>query len=269
MQSNKMYIISVSGPIAAGKSTFLEAFEPRFKYEMGELSPKIWFMQEPQFFKGSQSHELAAEYFGITAEMPKDKAQDIVYRFQLAMLYDRAKHMQEAQNKDCAIFVMERSPLEDEFFWDNLHQRGLLSTRDLAILHNTREHLFGEDFAVDVLININIPAKDAYQNALNRAKRNNDRAPELNVFPMETYELMHEWYFGFTIRSILAGSALVEVQFSKLAEDLEGEVNRICEKIPRHILFGGFFDCADDVITPAWTNLTGLMDLDDSELFEP
>lgn len=262
-----MYIISVSGPIAAGKSTFLEAFEPRFKYEMGELSPKIWFMQEPQFFKGSKSHELAAEYFGITAETPKDKAQDIVYRFQLAMLYDRAAHIGEAKTKDCAIFVMERSPLEDEFFWDNLHGRGLLSERDLAILHNTREHLFGEDFAVDVLININIPAKDAYQNALNRAKRNNDRAPELNVFPMETYELMHEWYFGFTLRAILAGSEFVELKFANLQEDLPSEVDRVCEKIKAH--FNNHSPGLLDFVAPAWENLVDLLDLDDSELFEP
>jgi hypothetical protein len=183
------------------------------------------------------------------------------------MLHDRAKHMQEAQNKDCAIFVMERSPLEDEFFWDNLHGRGLLSARDLAILHNTREHLFGEDFAVDVLININIPAKDAYQNALNRAKRNNDRAPELNVFPIETYEFMHEWYFGFTVRAILAGSELVELKFANLQGDLPSEVDRVCDKINAY--FNNHSPGLLDFVTPAWYNLVDLLDLDDSELFEP
>lgn len=258
-----MYVVSVAGPIAAGKSTFLDEFYPKLCSQMPSVN--IWAMNEPQFWEDSQTSKLAAEYFSVTPDTPK--VQDIVYRFQVAMLYDRANMIKEAISKGCDVIVMERSPLEDEFFWNNLHQRGMLYARDLGILLQTRTHLFS-NFQIDTLINISIPAKDAYQNALIRAQEQEDRAAELNVFPMETYEEMIDYYWRFGLHYLVDSEGtnckVVELKFSDLVEDLEGQVNKVCDIVNAHYHASQTPPEPDSIIHKAWEGLADM--LDDSDI---
>lgn len=258
-----MYIISVAGPIAAGKSTFLDEFYPRLRPQMPSVN--IWAMNEPQFWEDSQTSKLAAEYFSVTPDTPK--VQDIVYRFQVAMLYDRANMIKEAIKQEYDVVLMERSPLEDEFFWNNLHQRGMIADRDLDVLFQTRTHLFS-DFKIDVLISISIPAKDAYQNALKRAQQQEERAAELNIFPMETYEQMNEFYWGFELQHLAglenADCKVVELKFSELVEDLEGQVNKVCDIVNADYHRKQNPPESDSIIHRAWEGMADL--LDDSEI---
>lgn len=90
-----LFIVSIAGNIAAGKTTLLNALQAR---NLRGGSYNIAFIPEPHTIVGTESHTLASEYFNahnLTDEIAKEK---INLDFQLAVLAD-LHALLDAENK--------------------------------------------------------------------------------------------------------------------------------------------------------------------------
>lgn len=110
MKFKNLFIVSIIGNIAAGKTTLLNALKAS-TLSQSPLVERVVFIPEPHTIVGATSYELAPEYFNahnLTDEIAKEK---INLDFQFAVLTDLQKIL-SGQNKLSAetptLVILER-----------------------------------------------------------------------------------------------------------------------------------------------------------------
>jgi thymidylate kinase len=164
-----LFIVSVTGTIAAGKTTLINALKEARPLSIlqTQRQQKVVFIPETHTIQGTRSYELAPAYFASNTLTDAVEREKINLDFQLSVLTD-LHDLLSAENekaKDApTLVILERSWMDVLVF----APVALPNPRDLQILKDQIGVLFGEcaDYTAYLFLN----PYSALQRAKSRAK---------------------------------------------------------------------------------------------------
>jgi thymidylate kinase len=165
-----LFIVSVTGTIAAGKTTLINALKEERPLSLLQTreQQKVVFIPETHTIQGTRSYELAPAYFASNTLTDAVEREKINLDFQLSVLAD-LHDLLSAENekaKDApALVILERSWMDVLVF----APIALPNPRDLQTLKDQISVLFGE--CADYTVYLVISPYCALQRARDRAKK--------------------------------------------------------------------------------------------------
>jgi thymidylate kinase len=165
-----LFIVSVTGTIAAGKTTLINALKEERPLSLLQTreQQKVVFIPETHTIQGTRSYELAPAYFASNTLTDAVEREKINLDFQLSVLtdlHDLLSAENEKAKDDPALVILERSWMDVLVF----APIALPNPRELQILKDQIGVLFGE--CADYTVYLEINPYYALQRARDRAKK--------------------------------------------------------------------------------------------------
>jgi len=176
-----LFIVSVTGTIAAGKTTLINALKEERPLSLLQTreQQKVVFIPETHTIQGTRSYELAPAYFASNTLTDAVEREKINLDFQLSVLadlHDLLSAENENAKDDPALVILERSWMDVLVF----APIALPQYRDPKTLKNQIQVLFDEypDYTVYLTLN----PYSALQRAKSRAKNKGGDKQSVNKF---------------------------------------------------------------------------------------
>jgi len=176
-----LFIVSVTGTIAAGKTTLINALkeDKPLSILQTQTQQKVVFIPETHTIQGTRSYELAPAYFASNTLTDAVEREKINLDFQLSVLAD-LHDLLSAENEKAqdapTLVILERSWMDVLVF----APIALPNPRDLQTLKDQIDVLFCEYSDYTLYLDIN-PSK-ALQRAVKRAQKENGDKETVSKF---------------------------------------------------------------------------------------
>lgn len=176
-----LFIVSVTGTIAAGKTTLINALKEERPLSLLQTreQQKVVFIPETHTIQGTRSYELAPAYFASNTLTDAVEREKINLGFQLSVLTD-LHDLLSAENekaKDApTLVILERSWMDVLVF----APIALPNPRDLQTLKDLINVLFCE--YSDYTLYLDISPATALQRAIKRAQKENGDKETVSKF---------------------------------------------------------------------------------------
>lgn len=172
-----LFIVSVLGNVAAGKSTLIKALKERAH----ESPLHISFYPEAHEYPNSKSAQYAEDYFkkyDLNDPEQRSVCEQVSTNFRLAVLADIAGFLADEQKKAeqagiTQVVFLERSWYCVGIFANVLHQMGRIAARELNQIREALKNMFDSELGgrahIDLALFAHFPAGDCIERMQTRA----------------------------------------------------------------------------------------------------